>query len=34
MINMNNLTDVLQFCQVSLYADDTVLCLASKSAAD
>ena len=34
IIYMNNLPDVLQFCQVSLYADDTVLCLASKSAAD
>ena len=31
---MNDLPDVLQFCQVTLYADDTVLYLASKSAAD
>ena len=30
---MNDLPDVLQFCQVTLYADDTVLYLASKSAA-
>ena len=34
IIYMNFLPDVLQFCQVTLYADDTVLYLASKSAAD
>ena len=34
IIYMNDLPDVLQFCQVTLYADDTVLYLASKSAAD
>ena len=34
IIYMNLLPDVLQFCQVTLYADDTVLYLASKSAAD
>ena len=32
IIYMNDLPDVLQFCQVTLYADDTVLYLASKSA--
>ena len=34
IIYMNDLPDVLQFCPVTLYADDTVLYLASKSAAD
>ena len=34
IIYMNDLPDVLQFCQVTLYADDTVLYVASKSAAD
>ena len=34
IIYMNDLPDVLPFCQVTLYADDTVLYLASKSAAD
>ena len=34
IIYMNDLPDVLQFCQVTLYADDTVLYLASKFAAD
>ena len=34
IIYMNDLPDILQFCQVTLYADDTVLYLASKSAAD
>ena len=34
IIYLNDLSDVLQFCQVTLYADDTVLYLASKSAAD
>ena len=34
IIYMNDLPDVLQFCQVTLYADDAVLYLASKSAAD
>jgi len=34
IIYMNDLPDVLQFCQITLYADDTVLYLASKSAAN
>ena len=34
IIYMSDIPDVLQFCQVTLYADDTVLYLASKSAAD
>ena len=34
IIYLNDLPDVLQFCQITLYADDTVLYLASKSAAD
>ena len=31
IIYMNDISDVLQFCQVTLYANDTVLYLASKS---
>ena len=34
IIYMNDLPDVLQFCHITLYADDTVLYLASKSTAD
>ena len=34
IIYMNDLPDVLQFYQVTLYADDTVLYLSSKSAGD
>ena len=34
IIYMNDLPGVLQFCQVTLYADDTVLYLASKSSGD
>ena len=34
IIYMNDLPDVLRFCQVTLYADDTVLYLASKSTVD
>ena len=34
IIYMNDLPDVLQSCQVTLYADDTVLYLASKSTVD
>ena len=33
-IYMNDLPGVLQLCQVTLYADDTVLYLASKSTVD
>ena len=34
IIYMNDLPDVLQFCQVTIYADDIVLYLVSKSTAD
>ena len=34
IIYMNDLPDVLRFSQVTLYADDTVLYLASKSTVD
>jgi hypothetical protein len=31
IIYMNDLTDLIQFCNITLYADDTVLYIASKS---
>ena len=34
IIYMNDIPDVLKFCHVTLYTDDTVLYLASKSAED
>ena len=34
IIYINDLPDVLQFCQLTLNADDTVLYLASKSTVD